>query len=288
MDIINVEHPQETPTDCVRFDAQCGAFLERELEDSEQAWMTQHLASCATCRALVSDLEAIIADAQALPGIAPSRDLWRDIEARLDTQVIPIGIGTASAHSPTTRVKSFPVRTLAIAATLLVAVTSGVTWRIATSRNTTVDTTTPAASIASSGVPAAARTDSSDLADNTLNGEVVGITVASPSSSATPRASSGTAPRGTTRLVADTRDASNADAVYEREITALRTIVDERFAELDTTTVSELRRNLAIIDRAILDSKRALARDPRSSLLSTQLDRALETKLALLRRVALL
>ena len=76
--------------------------------------------------------------------------------------------------------------------------------------------------------------------------------------------------------------------VYEREISALRRIVDDRFVELDTVTVQELRRNLDIIDRAIGDSRKALARDPRSALLATQLDRALETKLALLRRVALL
>jgi hypothetical protein len=89
------------------------------------------------------------------------------------------------------------------------------------------------------------------------------------------------------RLVAD--DAlPDLDATYEREIGALRQIVDERFAELDTATVRELRRNLDIIDKAISDSKAALARDPRSPLLSGQLDRALEAKLQLLRRVALL
>jgi len=52
--------------------------------------------------------------------------------------------------------------------------------------------------------------------------------------------------------------------------------------------VRELRRNLDIIDRAIADSRAALARDPRSALVSSQLDRALQTKLDLLRRVALL
>jgi len=75
---------------------------------------------------------------------------------------------------------------------------------------------------------------------------------------------------------------------FEREIVALRLIVDERFTELDTATVRELRRNLDIIDRAIADSRAALARDPRSALVSSQLDRALQAKLDLLRRVALL
>jgi hypothetical protein len=64
--------------------------------------------------------------------------------------------------------------------------------------------------------------------------------------------------------------------------------VDERFTELDPGTVTELRRNLDIIDRAIGDSRAALARDPRSGVVSAQLDRALQAKLELLRRVALL
>ncbi len=78
------------------------------------------------------------------------------------------------------------------------------------------------------------------------------------------------------------------DATYEREILILRTIVNERFAELDSNTVSVLKRNIAIIDSAIADSKEALRKDPRNEVVTQQLDRALEHKLALLRRVALL
>ena len=81
---------------------------------------------------------------------------------------------------------------------------------------------------------------------------------------------------------------SDVDAIYEKEISALRRIVNQRFTELDSTTVMELRRNLEMIDQAIGDSRRALRRDPRSGLLSTELDRTLEAKLALMRRVALL
>jgi hypothetical protein len=78
------------------------------------------------------------------------------------------------------------------------------------------------------------------------------------------------------------------DAIYEREIAALRRVVDQRFAELDPETVAALRENLKTIDQAIADSRRALKRDPRSGLLSTELDRTLEAKLDLMRRVALL
>ena len=50
----------------------------------------------------------------------------------------------------------------------------------------------------------------------------------------------------------------------------------------------EIERNLRIIDKAIDDSRRALQNDPRSRFLSTQLDRALENKLEIMRRIALL
>ena len=81
---------------------------------------------------------------------------------------------------------------------------------------------------------------------------------------------------------------TNPDVVYEREITALRTIVNERFTELDSATVAVLKRNLDIIDKAIDESRQALALDPSSRALSSSLERAVESKLALMRRVALL
>ncbi len=236
--------PTGTPADCTRFDAHCGGHLERALESAEQAWMTAHQSECAACGALVRELEAIVAEAKALPGISPSRDLWNGIEARLDTTVIPISV--AATQTRTLMARTVSVRTFAIAATMLVAVTSGITWRL-TARGS-VDTDAPASSAATRLVA---------------------------------RDASGTTAR-------DDRDDTDADVVYEREISALRRIVDDRVVELDSVTVRELRRNLDIIDRAIGDSRDALARDPRSALLATQLDRALETKLALLRRVALL
>ncbi len=85
-----------------------------------------------------------------------------------------------------------------------------------------------------------------------------------------------------------TRPVVNVDVVYEQQIAALRVIVDQRFTELDSSTVKELRRNLTIIDQAIADSKAALAKDPGSGAISGSLDRALANKLALMRRVALL
>ncbi len=286
MDYTDIVHPTDATPDCTRFEAQCGGYMERNLDQVVQAWMTAHQSECASCAALVRELEAVVAESQALPGISPSRDLWSGIEARLDTTVIPI-----SASATHTRIAG-TVRTFAIAATMLVAVTSGITWRVASRGNVTAS---PLASPLALPAVVAATADSENAFG--LPGASVEIVSASSSTTSSASASASTSPAPTSRFATrrvsrdaarDDRDDTDADVVYEREISALRHIVNERFVELDTVTVRELRRNLNIIDRAIGDSRQALARDPRSALLATQLDRVLETKLALLRRVALL
>lgn len=288
MDDTTLPTPTGASADCTRFDAQCGGYLERDLDATEQAWMTAHQSTCADCAALVHDLEAIVAESQALPGMTPSRDLWSGIESRLDTTVIPI-----SAAAAQTRVaRTVSVRTFAIAATMLVTVTSGITWRLAVRGDAAGDKATPAAMASS---PAAMADSTDRVNDEGLPGASVEIVAASPSTTSSVTSSTPALPvsGSTTRPASfdaarDNRNDTDADVVYEREISALRRIVDDRVVELDPVTVRELRRNLDIIDQAIGDSRKALARDPRSALLATQLDRALETKLALLRRVALL
>jgi len=82
--------------------------------------------------------------------------------------------------------------------------------------------------------------------------------------------------------------AAGAAAAYDREIAALREIVRERRTELDSSTVRVLEQSLTVIDRAIAQSRAALARDPSSQFLGEQLTRALDSKVELLRTVALL
>lgn len=262
--------------DCERFEAQLGPWLERDLDAASHAWMTRHRASCSECAALVAELESIMTQASALPGMTPPRDLWSGIEARLEAPVIPLPTRTTVAARRTISVRRF-----AVAAAALVAVTSGVTWQLATRANRGTSSTV-ATSNAGTSTSAIAQNTPDSITDNpaplpqATSELAVGTTNALPSR-----------PARVVPVSAD-QDPDAADATYEREITVLRRIVDERFAELDTTTVRELRRNLDIIDRAIADSKDLLARDPRSGLLASQLDRALKAKLDLLRRVALL
>jgi anti-sigma factor RsiW len=75
---------------------------------------------------------------------------------------------------------------------------------------------------------------------------------------------------------------------YEGEIAKLKDIVKTRRGELDSATVAVLEKNLNLIDRAIAESKAALAADPASTFLAGRLNHAYDTKLELLRSAALL
>lgn len=260
--------PTDRTANCARFDAQLGAWLEQELSSSEQAFMMAHRASCDACDALTRDLEQLIANAADLPPLSPPRDLWAGIEQRLTAEVVPLP--TATRTAPVTR---WSTRRLTAAAAALMLTTAGVTWQFAYRAGGDVARADSARANAAATVAAVKPTT-----DSTVLAAKSEIVVGSPTAAAqapTARFASNSAPRA-------------PEVIYEREITALRRIVDERFAELDTSTVTELRRNLKIIDQAIADSRKALAKDPRSAFVSQQLDRALQAKLELMRRVALL
>ena len=76
--------------------------------------------------------------------------------------------------------------------------------------------------------------------------------------------------------------------VYTKEINTLQRIVRRQKGELDTSTVTEINRNLRTLDSAIGQIRAALKKDPGSSLLDGQASHALEMKVELLRRAAML
>ena len=81
---------------------------------------------------------------------------------------------------------------------------------------------------------------------------------------------------------------SAEEAVYDREIVGLQKIVQQQRRGLDTSTVAEIDKNLRSIDSAIGQIRSALQRDPRNSMLDDQSSHALEMKVELLRRAAML
>jgi anti-sigma factor RsiW len=73
-----------------------------------------------------------------------------------------------------------------------------------------------------------------------------------------------------------------AEQHYEQAIAGLQELADAQNAALDPETRAVLTKNLAVIDRAINESRAALAQEPASTLAQESLLDALETKVALL------
>ncbi len=205
-------------------------LLDDTLVGPRRAQYDAHVTGCDACRALARDLAAIRDDAAALPVLAPTRDLWAGIEARIETPVVSMNVKSRST------IGRWTTRQVAAAAAVLVAVTAGGTWMAAT-RATVL---APATVATAPGT----RTDLVSVADQK------GI------------------------------------ATYESEIAKLRGVLDARGSELDSGTVAVIRKNLALIDTAIAESKAALAADPASTFLADRLNYAYGTKLDLLRAAA--
>ncbi len=213
----------------------------------------QHRAECGECKQLWAELDAISAEAAQLPMLAPSRDLWSGIEARIG------GAGTAMPASSTpthaTPLHSAPrwyrsqAFRLAMAASLLVAATSAVTWRIATAPASSASVATGAATATATATAAATATEESAV-----------------------------------HLASFSASVSQMD----HEIATLQQIVTERRGGLDPKTVAVLETNLAVIDAAIAESRAALDADPASQFLAAQFARAYTSKLTLLRDAATL
>lgn len=228
-----------------------------EYRDTHDVTDERHRADCAECTTVWAELEQISAAAAALPVLTPSRDLWAGIDARLESRttatVAPAADATAVASvRPTpqaTRWSRSTVLRMAIAASLLIAVTSGITWQLATS---------PADVIPAVAVGATDAGNADDAA----------------------RDSDGDEPA--VRAVKYDEEFRAMDT----EIAAMQRLLETRRSTLDSATVAVLERNLAVIDTAIAESRAALLKDPASQFLATQLSRSYTSKLTLLRASA--
>ena len=288
-----------TPLDCDGVAAALADYLDDDASDALRAAVELHASSCASCGQLLADLAAIRHDAAALPLLVPSRDLWDGIAERIDARVIPL----ESARP--TRVASLRRRWLrpALAAAALVAITAGITNYMTRAALSPVAPSTQVASSVSS-VPAAPvvpaaipHVDSTSSATPAMPGSTLATTgrgtIATTSPSSTPSVASRTgSPTSTSsatssaRLVSTAPQPNAVDPLYAGEIRTLRKIVRERRRQLDPATVAVLEQSLAVIDSAIAQSRAALAKDPASGFLATQLNRSLDKKVELLRTVA--
>ena len=111
------DHPGET----------LSAYLDDELDVAARADVERHLAACDDCRAVVEDLrhlrvQAIIWSAE---DKEPARDLWADVAGRLEARPAAAGARVLPWYQ---RRWSVGIAELAVAASLVAAVTAGLMW----------------------------------------------------------------------------------------------------------------------------------------------------------------
>jgi hypothetical protein len=243
--------------DCDLMCERLAAYMEGDLSPAEREQAERHLAECATCAEALVELRAIAGEAAQLPLLTPPRDLWAGIEARISTPVSRLEGARAS-------VRRAPRRhwQLAMAASALIAVSAGATYLITTRAVATGPQPVTVAATAT-----APRVDT----------QAATAPATAPAPTPPPFVKVATNPKN----VSVTR-------VYDREIALLDTVVRTRRESLDPKTVAIIEQNLKIIDRAIAESRAALAKDPGSPLLTNRLDNVLGSKVELLRTVAFL
>lgn len=255
-----------TPTmtlDCDGFASVLADYLEGDATPAVRAAVEAHAASCAACSQLLDDLNGIRTVAAALPPLEPSRDLWTEIAPRLETRVLPLDVKRTMA--PLRRRWYMP----AVAAAALVVVTAGVTHYL--TRASLAGPAAPSSVVAVAKPPVPAEP----------NAQIVSTQVERPV-----RSVSTPVPAKVTPVRLARAEAEAGEPVLESEVAALRKIMRARRAQLDPRTIAVLEQSIAIIDSAIVQSRAALARDPASAFLATQLNRSLEKKVDLLRTAA--
>jgi len=247
------EMDRDAQDGCAAFASILPDYLDGALGPDASDAAAAHIASCVACRELVRDLHAIRAQAASLPTLQPSRDLWTGIEARLAPRSArPQVVGGAAAATGTPRHAALQRWFGPRYATRVAALAAGLI-------------------ISTAGV--------TYLATRALIG------THGPASQVVAARGSGPAPvdAGGATYVART-----SEYLYDAQIASLYKILQQRRTQLDPKTVAVIERSLGVIDTAIAQSKAALAKDSANRFLAGQLDRALDTKLELLRTVALL
>ena len=241
---------------------QLSDYLDDELTSDERSAVEKHLRGCAACAAVLDDLERLVAQARSAAPRPPVADLWGGIAARIE----PAGTGSASVPptAPPSRVTKFAAREpkrlaftlpqLAAAAALLIAVSGGVTWRIA-SRSGSAAPAQAAEAVGSASAPDAVAAPATGTGANDFaRVETIGM----------------------------------ADAQYDAAVGDLEKALQAGRGRLDASTIAIVEHNLQIIDQAINQAREALVGDPANSYLSSHLVEARRRKLDLLRRATAL
>jgi hypothetical protein len=206
-------------------------------------------------------------------------------EPLLPSAVAPVPTTTPGIAFPERREKRRGPVWSGLAAAALVLVTAGTTFLLTArwlgpGRTSFVVTDTVTRRVPSSVTP---RADGGIRASSVGSQQIASGSSAPPPPLGSPRSSLTAATTSAPQLTRATDE-----VVYDKEINMLQAMRRRRKDELDASTDAVIERNLRIIDSNIAQIRAALQKDPGSPVLDGQVSRALELKVELLRRVAML
>lgn len=221
-------------------------FVGGDLPPREERDVRRHLMQCESCRAEEQALRALLDEAAALPDeIVPERDLWTDIAPRLQSRG-SLADEPADALTEVRVIGPRPARPLPWWMSAAAAVALVVTTSFATLQ---------------------------------LSGRGAETVPAIESQQA--QGPQGAAPRNATTALAAFKP---AEQEYEKAISDLEIVLQTQRDRMAPQTAATLEANLKIIDKAIAESRAALAADPNSAELTHMLSDAYDTKLDVLRQ----
>jgi len=234
-------------------------YLDEALDADARAEVTVHLEVCADCRGTLEALRAVVQRAHALGPVEPETDLWAGIAARIGDAAAP-GTVTEEAHAGE---PALDPETVPAAAPAPRRIESHPRWFASVVRLTVPQ-------LAAAGLLIAV-----------LSGGAAWWMLRAPAGGGTPIAANGAG-------AIDAAPAGDAafpgEGGYETTIADLEQTLEKGQDRLDPETVRVLRENLAIIDAAIADSRRALEADPQSPYLYRHLNQQMQRKVDLLQQ----
>jgi hypothetical protein len=242
---------------------QLSEYLDGTLAEDDRRSAEAHLAACAECAQTLDELRLVVDKARVLESRAPEVDLWPGIAARLEPRRVPLGQRIAAWVG--SRRISFSLPQLAAATAAVAALAVGLSWIGFRQPSNPVATLQPATRSHTAPMRAPYETPPSGEAAEESH----------------PRASThgGPAP-------IEGRFASFDESRYDAAVADLQRVLNEHRSDLDTSTVRILEQNIAIIDHAVIDARRALEADPSNPYLNNHLADQMMRKIRLLQTAA--
>ena len=241
-------------------------YLDEELDREERDRLEEHLGICPECASILAGLRQVRARARDLKDAAPPPSLWARIEAGiLARRTVPFpGSRIEPEHAAEPyfargRRFSFSIPQLVAACLAVALVSGGAVFGLL--KNPKRPATAPVPSL--SGAPES----------GTMSAPERGT---SPPAQAEPASLGAVSPKG------------SLESPHEEAIAELRKALARERDRLDPATIRTLESNLAIIDLAIDQAKRALAADPANTYVKEHLADTMRRKVELLQRATML